>query len=143
MRALGAGSVTDTAAWLGGEVNPRNSPTSAYVEYTLKSDIDYADAVGVPVSPDGVDMGEGNEYVTVTQLATGLQPGTEYRFRVVATSPAGTTVGADRVFTTRKAAPKRRRGAGTRWSPHRTRTAATSTATSRRDGRNVGGRSVG
>ncbi len=112
VRAFGAGNVTDTAAWLGGEVNPRNSPTTAYIEYTLEADTAYADASRLPVAPDAVDLGGGSGFVTMTQLATGLQPGTDYRFRIVATNPAGTTEGPDRLFTTRHAPPKAPPGRG-------------------------------
>ena len=71
---LGAGSRTDTAAWLGAEVNPQNLPTSYFVEYTLASDAGYADSSRVPVAPQAVDIGDGNEFVTVSQLATGCSP---------------------------------------------------------------------
>ncbi len=112
VRAFGAGNVTNTAAWLGGEVNPRNSPTTAYIEYTVEDDTAYADANRLPLAPDVVDVGAGNGFVTVTQLATGLEPGTGYRFRIVATNPAGTTEGPDRIFTTRQALPKAPEGRG-------------------------------
>lgn len=112
VRALGVGSSTGTAAWLGGEVNPRNSPASAYVEYTLESDTEYDAGTRLPAAPEGIDVGGANEYVTVTQLATGLQPGTEYRYRVVATNEAGTIEGPERVFVTPEAAPEPPPGRG-------------------------------
>ncbi len=112
VRALGAGSITDMAAWLGGEVNPRNSPATGYVEYTRRTDTGYTSSSRVPVAPDAVDVGSGNEYVRVIELASGLEPGTDYRYRVVASNQAGMTVGPDRVFTTRKASPDAPLGRG-------------------------------
>ncbi len=43
--------------------------------------------------------GHGTKAVSVTATATGLIPGTAYHYRLVATNGAGTTVGADRTFT--------------------------------------------
>ncbi len=51
VRSLAAGSRTDTSAWLGGEVNPQNLPTSYYVEYTLADDVGYAQSARVPAAP--------------------------------------------------------------------------------------------
>ncbi len=105
VRPLEAGSRTDTAAWLGGEVNPQNLPTTYFVEYTLATDTGYADSARVPVAAPGTDVGGGNTFVTVSQLATGLQPDTQYRFRVVAVNDAGSTPGPDRTFRTEEAMP--------------------------------------
>lgn len=102
VRALAAGGRGSGAAWLGGEVNPHNSATSYYIEYAEGVDVGYAGSEQIPLAP----VGAGNGFVTVTQLVTGLQAGTEYRFRVVAANAAGTTVGPDRVFRTREAAPE-------------------------------------
>lgn len=112
VRALAAGSRSDGVAWLGGEVNPRNLATTYFVEYTLAADTDYSEAMRVPAAPPGADAGSGGEFVTVSELATGLAAGSEYRFRVVATNAAGTTVGPERTFTTRAAAPAPPAGRG-------------------------------
>ncbi len=112
VRVLGVGSRTDTMAWLGGEVNPRNSQTSAYIEYTLESDTAFADASRLPAPSGTIDVGAVNAFVPVTQLANGLEPGTVYRFRVVATNAAGTSVGPDRTFITREAPPPPPAGRG-------------------------------
>lgn len=105
VRALAAGGRTGTAAWLGGEVNAQNSPTTYFVEYALESDSTYSNGSRVPLAPAGVAVGEGNVFVPVRQLVTGLQPETAYRFRVVATNTAGTTPGPDVTFVTDKAPP--------------------------------------
>ena len=105
VRSLGVGGRTTTAASLGGEVNPQNSATEAHVEYTLASDVAFADSSRVPIGPDGVDVGAGNEFVRLFQLATDLEPGTDYRFRIVATNAAGTSYGPVTTFRTRAAAP--------------------------------------
>ena len=106
VRAVRAGRGSDTAVWIGGEVNPRNSPTSAYVEYTLDTDTAFADSSRVPVAPDTIDAGDGNAFVKVDRLATGLQPNTTYRYRVVAANDGGQTVGPARTFTTTSPLPE-------------------------------------
>ncbi len=111
VRPLAAGNRTDTAAWLGGEVNPRNLPTTYYLEYTLADDATFANSSRIPVN-DTVEVGDDNAFTIVSQLVTGLQPNTEYRFRVVAANAAGTTEGPDTTFTTRQAAPEPPPGRG-------------------------------
>ena len=105
VRTLAAGARTADEARLGGEVNPRLSQASYYIEYTLSTDTAYANSSRLPATSSGVEVGAGNSFVSVSQLATGLQAGTEYRFRVVASNVAGTTNGRDRTFTTAKALP--------------------------------------
>ncbi len=106
VRALAAGAGTDTAAWLGAEINPQNSSTTYFVEYALASDTTYASSSRVPAAPATADVGSGTDFVAVRQLVTGLSPATAYRFRVVATNATGTTEGADRTFATRAASPQ-------------------------------------
>jgi phosphodiesterase/alkaline phosphatase D-like protein len=83
--------VTDTSAVLHGSVNPNGSATTYVFEWGLTT------AYGV----DSVahSAGHGTKAVAVTADATGLIPGTAYHYRLVATNAAGTTVGADRTFT--------------------------------------------
>ena len=100
VRALEAGSRSDTAAWLGGDVNPRNSQTTYFVEYTVASDVAFEDSSRVPAPPQTADAGAGDEFVAVSRLVSGLAPDTAYRFRVVASNAGGTTVGPDRTFVT-------------------------------------------
>ena len=51
-----------------------------------------------PLSP----AGNGTKTIRVSQSVSGLQPLTTYHYRIVASSPAGTTKGQDRTFTTPK-----------------------------------------
>ena len=112
VRAIRQGNTTDTAAWIGGEVNPQNSPTDAYVEYTLDTDTAFANSQRVPAAPDTVDVGDGSAFVETNQLATGLQPNTGYRYRVVATNEGGQTVGSARTFITTPSVPEPPKGRG-------------------------------
>jgi NHL repeat/WD40-like Beta Propeller Repeat len=112
VRPLAAGTPTDTAVWLGGRVNPQNSQTSAYIEYTVEDDVNFDDGLRVPLAPESIDVGDGNQDVTVMRLVTGLKAGETYRFRVVGTNVAGTTEGPAQTFTTAKAVPSAPPGRG-------------------------------
>ncbi len=102
VRALPAREITETSVWLGGEVNPRGSPTGFLVEYTRASDIAFEHGVLVPPEVDIGEAGQGERFVVATQLVMALRPDTAYRFRLVATSPVGTTKGPAGTFVTRK-----------------------------------------
>lgn len=108
VRAVGVGSRTTTAAWLAGDVNPQSSATTYHVEYTEATNVGFANSVTSSEAP----VGDGEEFVRVTTLADGLKPGTEYRYRFVATNVAGTTEGPARTFTTRNALPPAPQGRG-------------------------------
>jgi hypothetical protein len=51
-----------------------------------------------PLAP----AGNGTITIKVSQTVSGLQPATVYHYRVIALSPAGTALGADRTFSTTK-----------------------------------------
>ena len=110
VRPLAAGSRSDTAAWLGGEINPQNSQTGYFVEYTLAGDSGYANSSRLPATD--ADVGSGNDFVTVTQLVTGLAarhriPVPRRRFQ------RGRDGGGARSdFTTREALPEPPAGRG-------------------------------
>lgn len=96
VRALDPAVITDTSAWIGAEVNPRNSTTTYYVEYS--TDPGFAGSTSVPTTQDA-SAGSGNSPVLASRHVEGLQPNTTYYYRVVA-SGAGTTVGDSSSFTT-------------------------------------------
>jgi len=95
---LEANQLRATGAQLLAEINPNNTPTTYYFEYGETA----AYGNRVPVGPDA-SAGSGGDPLTVAQQLNGLDPDTEYHYRVVATNTAGTTEGADVTFRTRQA----------------------------------------
>ena len=89
--------LTTTSAVLTGIVNPHNKTTLVHFEYGLTS------AYGSSTASQG--KGNGNENANVTLEAEGLQPGTLYHYRLVASNSHGTTTGNDATFTTEVLAP--------------------------------------
>ncbi len=87
--------VGGTEALVGGTVDPENSASTYWIEYG--TDASYGSSI--PVSEDG-DAGAGDEPVSVQRKLTGLTPGAEYHFRVVASNGAGTAAGQDKSFVT-------------------------------------------
>ncbi len=85
-------SVGPTSATASGSVNPGGVSTTWYVEYGTST------SYGSKTSSVGV--GSGTSAVPVSGSISGLQPGTDYHYRVVATSSAGTSHGSDGLFTT-------------------------------------------
>lgn len=96
LEAVSATAVEDTTARLVGQVDPNGHDASYRFEWGQG---DFGNSVPVP---DG-SAGGGFGYVFVAEALTGLQPGTTYQFRLVATSGEGQTVGIARTFTTRSA----------------------------------------
>ena len=86
----GASTVTPTSATLNGTVNPSSRATSWYFEYGTSA------SYGTKTSAK--DAGSGTSPVTVSAPVTGLTGGRTYHFRLVATSDAGTSRGADQTF---------------------------------------------
>jgi hypothetical protein len=87
--AASSASITETEAELGGVVNPCHAASSYALEYTPAwsfEEVGFADA---KVAGEG-SLGSGGNPVEVEAAATGLEPGTAYRFRLVATNPVGT-----------------------------------------------------
>jgi ribosomal protein S18 len=95
-----ATNVTDTTATLNAEVNPNGLDTKYQFQYVSDAQFDpnFTNATTVPAAP--VDIGSGLTDQHATVDLTGLQPGTKYHFRVVATNSAGTVDGTDQTFTT-------------------------------------------
>ncbi len=90
-----ATSVGPASATLGGTVNPNGQPTSWYVEYGTST--------GYGIKTQTLSAGSGSTSKTVTTVVTGLTAGKTYHFRLVATSSAGTALGADATFVTANA----------------------------------------
>jgi hypothetical protein len=89
-----------TTAKFGGAVNPNNSPTTYHFEYVGDAGFQasgFAGATSVP-SPDA-SAGSGGTAVSVAKEATGLDRGTTYHLRLVATSGAGSAASAPTTFT--------------------------------------------
>jgi hypothetical protein len=89
-----AANVTSTKATLEATVNPQLADTHYIFEYGPTS----AYGTQIPLPP-GNDIGESGEQKASFAI-TGLQPGTTYHFRVVASNSLGTTDGEDATFTT-------------------------------------------
>jgi hypothetical protein len=89
-----ATNVAETTATLVGKVNPRGGTVSdCHFEYGTTG------SYGTNV-PCGTKPGPVNSQVTRTVALKGLASGTEYHYRFVVTTNAGTEAGADVTFTT-------------------------------------------
>jgi plastocyanin len=89
----GTGTPTgDTAATLGGSVNPHGQAT----EYFFK----YGTSTGYGATTDKVAAGSGTTSVPASAGLTGLTPGTVYHFQLVAENDSGTTPGLDQTVRT-------------------------------------------
>ena len=83
-------SVTAASAVLHGTVNPGGRATVWWFEYGTST--------GYGSDTPHTAAGMGTTAVNVQAAVSGLGPGRTYHFRVVATSDAGTSVGADQTF---------------------------------------------
>jgi hypothetical protein len=92
-------SVTSSSARLRGTINPNNRETTYWFEYGM-GDCAEIGAVCTQIPIPGASIGDGRKAVTVTQLVTGLEPGTVYHFRVVAENEKGREDGPGRSFAT-------------------------------------------
>ena len=89
-----AAGVGPTTATLGGTVNPNGQTTSWYVEYGTST------TYGTKKPAPPADAGSGTSSQSVSTGVSGLTAGKTYHFRLVASSSAGTVVGADASFVT-------------------------------------------
>lgn len=85
-----ASAVAATTATLNGTVDPSGRPTAWYFEYGTST------SYGKKTTT--TDAGSGNGASAVSAPVTGLTTGRTYHFRLVATSDAGTSRGADKTF---------------------------------------------
>jgi hypothetical protein len=94
---LAVSSRRSTSATLQGRVNPNGTSTSYHFQYGRTTG--YGQRAPMP---DG-NAGSGGVAKLVSQVVSGLQPGTTYHYRVVAESSLGLVAGDDRTFATRSA----------------------------------------
>jgi len=89
---LNTRNVQATSAELTGEINPRVGQTTYHFEWGPSAT--YGNSVPVPAG----DAGNSYSAVPVSARVEGLVPGLTYHFRLVATSPFGTTTSPDQTF---------------------------------------------
>ncbi len=103
-------SVARTGAWLQAGLYPNGEATTYYWQYG--STTSYGSRTGAAAA------GSGTTPVALASHLTGLEPGTEYHYRLVASNSSGTEYGYDDSFTTaghatvgrvKHASPKHRR----------------------------------
>ncbi len=87
-----ATSIETESAVLNGRINPNGEETTYYFEYGETTSYGYTTTPGV--------VPAGSEYVSVNALITGLAPGVEHHFRLVADNAAGEVEGDDVSFPT-------------------------------------------
>jgi len=92
-----ATEVGESSAKLGGSVNPQGQLTKYFFNYGT------TEAYGQKTSEISAGSGIGN--VTASQQLSGLAPGTDYHFQLVAKNAGGETKGLDQTFTTASTPP--------------------------------------
>jgi hypothetical protein len=88
-----ASGVTTTGATLAARIRPAFMPTSYHFEYGTSP------AYGASTA-ESSSIGADNSEHAVGAAISGLNPGTTYHFRAVATNAIGTSAGPDQTFTT-------------------------------------------
>ncbi|MFV9503269.1 MAG: PxKF domain-containing protein [Oscillochloridaceae bacterium umkhey_bin13] len=92
---------TTTTATLRGTVNPNDAATSWVFRIKRADAADYGAIPDQPI-PAG-QLAAGTDPINVSVTFTGLQPGTLYSYKLVATNPGGTTESAELQLLTRYA----------------------------------------
>ena len=90
-----ATEIGQTTTKLSGWVNPNGSPTNYYFQYGKTTS--YGNTI--PAPPGGY-LGNGTSSLYAWNIVSGLEPGTTYHYRIVATNSSGTSYGTDQAFTT-------------------------------------------
>ncbi len=88
-----ASSVTATTATVAGTVNPNGASTTYHIDYGLTTG--YATATAEKAA------GSGTTPISASVPLSGLDPGTIYHYRIVATTSVGRSVGSDNTFKTK------------------------------------------
>jgi len=86
-------NVTVDSAELQAQINPNGNDTTYHFEYGTSAGV-------YPNSTPELSAGSGDVNISVLGQLSGLQPGTAYHYRVVASNSGGTTDGLDQSFTT-------------------------------------------
>jgi hypothetical protein len=94
VRTGGVSHVGYSSAILNGFIDARGAATNYYFQYGTTS----AYGAQTPLAP----AGNGTISIKASQTITGLLAYTVYHYRIVAVSPAGTSVGGNRTFRTAK-----------------------------------------
>jgi len=89
----GATLITGSSATLNGSVNANGVNTAASFDYGLTNS--YGNSIAAAQSPVN-----GSAATGISSALTGLAPGMTYHYRAVGVNAAGTSTGADGVFTT-------------------------------------------
>jgi Ca2+-binding RTX toxin-like protein len=89
-----ATSVQATSAVFNGTVNPEGDATTYQFEYGKST------AYGSKAPATAKSAGSGTSTVSVSETVSGLEPGTTYHYRLVATNSVGTSKGSDVIFKT-------------------------------------------
>lgn len=92
-----ASQITATTATVAGTVNPSGQATTY--------DFQYGPTTNYGSQTATTSAGSGTTATAEKATLTGLVSNSTYHFRIVATSPSGTSVGTDATFTTAKAPP--------------------------------------
>ena len=90
----GATGIGTSSATVSGTVNPNGSATTYWFQYGTTTSYGWA-----APSP-AASVGSGTSSQSVSTALSGLRRKTRYHYRLVASSSGGTSVGADRTFTT-------------------------------------------
>jgi hypothetical protein len=88
-----------------GSVDPEGLPTTAHFEYGLDPKYSGGGAVVYDQSTPTAAVGSDFDSYPVQATVAGLVPNALYHVRLVASNPAGTTVGPDQTFVTRGPGP--------------------------------------
>lgn len=93
-----AGNVSSISAILNGSASANGNATTLLFEYGLSSS--YGSSIAATLAPI-----TGSSTLSVSASLTGLTPGATYHYRLIGTSSAGTTNGADMTFATASTLP--------------------------------------